>query len=161
MYFWLDTINIKSTFYGLIKIYVGYITTYFASEIIPLERMQNFLKNLYFSAPNTHTSVHVSGGRQQFLGNFQIGASPIKCQCCPHIKTSQLICIANQLTGFYMTATLALNQKLVNLFCIANQLTGFYMRATLALNGLMDDTLSLLLTLWNSLRTIIYISINL
>ena len=30
-------------------------------------------------------------------------------QCCPHIETSQLICTANQLTGFYMRATLALN----------------------------------------------------
>ena len=27
---------------------------------------------------------------------------PIKRQCCPHIETSQLICTANQLTGFYM-----------------------------------------------------------
>ena len=36
-------------------------------------------------------------------------AEPIKCQCCPHIETSQLICTANQLTGFYMWATLALN----------------------------------------------------
>ena len=34
---------------------------------------------------------------------------PIKCQCCPHMETSQLICCANQLTGFYMRATLALN----------------------------------------------------
>ena len=25
---------------------------------------------------------------------------PIKCHCCPHIETSQLICTANQLTGF-------------------------------------------------------------
>ena len=30
--------------------------------------------------------------------------SPIKCQCCPHIETT-----ANQLTGFYIRATLALN----------------------------------------------------
>ena len=34
---------------------------------------------------------------------------PLKCQCCPHIETSQWICCANQLTGFYMRATLALN----------------------------------------------------
>ena len=27
----------------------------------------------------------------------------------PHIETSQLICFANQLTGFYMRATLAFN----------------------------------------------------
>ena len=32
---------------------------------------------------------------------------PIKCQCCSHIETSQLICCANQLTGFYMRETLA------------------------------------------------------
>ena len=34
---------------------------------------------------------------------------PIKCHCCPHIETSQFICSANQLTGFYMRATLVLN----------------------------------------------------
>ena len=28
----------------------------------------------------------------------------IKCHCCPHIKTSQLICCSNQFTGFYMRA---------------------------------------------------------
>ena len=33
----------------------------------------------------------------------------MKCQCCSHIETSQLICTANQLTGFYMRATLAFN----------------------------------------------------
>ena len=32
----------------------------------------------------------------------------IKCQCCPQIETSQLICRENQLTGFYMRATRAL-----------------------------------------------------
>ena len=34
---------------------------------------------------------------------------PSKCQWCPHIETSQLIFCANQLTDFYMRATLALN----------------------------------------------------
>ena len=34
----------------------------------------------------------------------------IKRQCCPHKETSQLICCANQLTGFYMRATQALNE---------------------------------------------------
>ena len=33
---------------------------------------------------------------------------PIKWQCCLHTETTQLICYANQLTGFYMSATLAL-----------------------------------------------------
>ena len=32
-----------------------------------------------------------------------------KCQCYPHRETSQLICCANQLTSFYVTATLAFN----------------------------------------------------
>ena len=34
---------------------------------------------------------------------------PVKCQCCPHIETSQMIFTANQLTGFYMRATPAPN----------------------------------------------------
>ena len=34
---------------------------------------------------------------------------PIKYQYCPHIENSQLICKANQWTGFYMRATPALN----------------------------------------------------
>ena len=34
---------------------------------------------------------------------------PLKCQRCPHIDTSQLMCSANQLTGFYMRTTLALD----------------------------------------------------
>ena len=33
-----------------------------------------------------------------------------KCQCCSHIEISQLICTAIQLTGFYMSATLVLNE---------------------------------------------------
>ena len=44
--------------------------------------------------------------RIDYKGQFSY---PIKCQCCPHIETSQLICYLNQLTSFYMTATLAFN----------------------------------------------------
>ena len=33
----------------------------------------------------------------------------MKCQCWPHIETSLLICYGNQLTGFYMRATLPPN----------------------------------------------------
>ena len=43
-------------------------------------------------------------------------AEPIKCQCCPHIETSQFICTANKLTGFYMRATLTLNGLICLLF---------------------------------------------
>ena len=38
-----------------------------------------------------------------------ISVFTFKCHCCPHIETSQLICIANQLTDFCMRATLALS----------------------------------------------------
>ena len=38
-----------------------------------------------------------------------ISLCPINCQCCPHMETSQVICTANQLTGVYMRATLAIN----------------------------------------------------
>ena len=31
------------------------------------------------------------------------------CHCCPHTETSQLICCANHLTGFYKRAILAIN----------------------------------------------------
>ena len=34
----------------------------------------------------------------------------IKRQSCHHTETSQLICSANQFTGFYMMATLAFNE---------------------------------------------------
>ena len=34
---------------------------------------------------------------------------PITFQCCTDMETSQLICTASQLTGFYVGATLALN----------------------------------------------------
>ena len=41
---------------------------------------------------------------------------PIKCQCCPYIETSQLICTANELTGFYMRTRLALNGLILSQF---------------------------------------------
>ena len=43
----------------------------------------------------------------QLLRLMQV--QPIRCKCCPRIETSQLICCANQLTGFYMKKTMALN----------------------------------------------------
>ena len=41
--------------------------------------------------------------------NRKFDTLPIKCQCYPHVETSQLICTANQLNGFYMRATLTLS----------------------------------------------------
>ena len=46
---------------------------------------------------------------EQRLSYWRMRFWPIKCRCCPDIETSQLICCANQLTGFYTSATLALN----------------------------------------------------
>ena len=50
---------------------------------------------------------------------------PIKCKCCPHIETSQLVCCENQLTGFYMRAALAFNglRKVSKNFQITNALS--------------------------------------
>ena len=42
-------------------------------------------------------------------GQILLFSNPFKCKCCPHIETSQLICAANQLAGFYMRAKMALN----------------------------------------------------
>ena len=39
-----------------------------------------------------------------------LGNQLIKRQSCHHTETSQLICYANHLTGFYMMATLAFNE---------------------------------------------------
>ena len=45
----------------------------------------------------------------QTFHRFFPGHWHIKCQCCSHIETTQLLCFANPLTGFCMRATLALN----------------------------------------------------
>ena len=37
-------------------------------------------------------------------------------QFCPHIETSQLICCADQFTGFYMRAAVALNGLIKSFF---------------------------------------------
>ena len=43
------------------------------------------------------------------FGTFQL----IKRQSCHHVETNQLICIANQLPGFYMKATFAFNELML------------------------------------------------
>ena len=47
--------------------------------------------------------------------NIKFNTLPSKCQCYPHVETSQLICTANQLTGFYMRATLTINGLMITL----------------------------------------------
>ena len=59
----------------------------------------------------------------------------IKCQSCHHIETSHLICRANQLTGFYMMATLAFNELMLVL-CMVIQIQESY-----KFNNLDDGTL--------------------
>ena len=45
-----------------------------------------------------------------FVNSEQLSSnSSSVCPGYPHIETSQLICFANQMTGFYMRATLTLN----------------------------------------------------
>ena len=80
-------------------------------------RKNCFFRNAFFNFPSNITewsifnsdiyrpylqlSVLRSNLKKGFLAFFSL-IKPIKCQYCPHIETSQLICKANQLTGFYM-----------------------------------------------------------
>ena len=74
-----------------------------------------------FSLPIDWLShLHKIYDQQVFQVCIQLYYEPIKCHCCPHIETSQLICSANQLTRFYMRATLALNGLI--LFHLAHNL---------------------------------------
>ena len=67
--------------------------------------------------PVFHLSIRRKHQKTSFLmflsfsGDIEIEhrLKPINYQCCSHIETSQLIYTVNQLTGFYMRATLALN----------------------------------------------------
>ena len=63
--------------------------------------MLQFLKKLKLYrklVPETVRNIHII-----------IYISPLNASVCCHIETSQLICCANQLTGFYMRATLTFN----------------------------------------------------
>ena len=63
--------------------------------------------------------------KKNYSSSFPISAAkalydikPFNGQCSHYIETSQLICIANQLTGFYMMGTLAVKGLMIsdNLF---------------------------------------------
>ena len=70
------------------------------------------LKRMKFYSPCSRgslTKIKLITGEREWDVFAVLFDYPIKCQCCPRIETSQLICIANQLAGFYMRATLAFN----------------------------------------------------
>ena len=76
-----------------------------------LTMSQNFYKSklsLFHIFVDRISSVFYYVGKAMLL-IFDTFNQRIKCQCYLHIETSQLICIANQLTRVYMWATLALN----------------------------------------------------
>ena len=52
---------------------------------------------------------HKDVKKSTILNWVKSSRNPFKCQCFPHIETSQLICYANQLTSFYTRTTLAVN----------------------------------------------------
>ena len=70
------------------------------------EVLRNFIQfHLYYEANSSN------------LINVYSPYSPIslvKRQSCHHIETTQLICSANQLTGFYMMVTLAFNELILD-----------------------------------------------
>ena len=70
------------------------------------------LKRMKFYSPCSRgslTKIKLITGEREWYAFAVLFDYPIKCQCCPHTDPSQLIFIANQLAGFYMTATLAFN----------------------------------------------------
>ena len=44
------------------------------------------------------------------MNHLLLKVNPFNGQCSSHIETSQLICRANQLTGFYVRGTLAVKR---------------------------------------------------
>ena len=70
------------------------------------------MSNTVVPHPYSHSSAF-DPQSSAYLRTLVLGSrsiyKPIKCQCCRHIETSQLICIANQFAGFYVRATLAFN----------------------------------------------------
>ena len=69
--------------------------------------IKNYVK-IHWSWFKHQDLCHTNAEKRTNLGSI---LSPIKCQFSRHIETSQLICTANQLTGFNMRATLALNES--------------------------------------------------
>ena len=73
----------------------------FSCEFCEISKNTFFAEHLGTTASVDTQSWHMWIGRSSY-------SYAIKCLCFPHIETSQLICAANKLTGFYMKATLAL-----------------------------------------------------
>ena len=57
----------------------------------------------------------------------------MKCKCWPHIETSQLIYCANQLTDFYMRATLAISDWLTGFKSTKNLIFQAYLAINISL----------------------------
>ena len=67
--------------------------------------------NWYFKVPGiikTQILFNVLVIKIQILSLDRLNS--LNVSHCPHIETSQLICSANQLTGFYMRETLTFNE---------------------------------------------------
>ena len=72
-----------------------------AADCVKSVQIQSFFSSVFFHIW-TESLFSPDAGKYRPL-------SKIKCHCSPHIKTSPLIYCANQLTDFYMRATLVLN----------------------------------------------------
>ena len=66
-------------------------------------------RNLELIMLKVNKNEKLSGLKFETLSKFSVSPGVVKHQSCDHIKTSQLICSANQLTGFYMMTILACN----------------------------------------------------
>ena len=67
-------------------------------------------KELIWCTNDPNANIVAFCKRWKFTWRYFFPVSILKRQSCHHMETSQLICSANQLTDFYMMATLKLNE---------------------------------------------------
>ena len=89
-----------------IKIYLIFIFTILCGASTGLMKaFKAFIKP--FETPQRSMKIKLC---VNFFPSFAIGTGRVNKQCSRHIETSQLICSANPLTGFYMMGTLVVKR---------------------------------------------------
>ena len=77
------------------------------TPLLSMKKMAKYCPQCAFTRKMKHINSKVKYIGKKRSPNHRF--DQLKCHCCPHIETSQLICKAKQLSGFYMRATLTLN----------------------------------------------------
>ena len=105
----LDRASNNTSFTGSTWMYVHAIVSHHFKMFLhirgPFRTQSNIFDKVFcenseqFSAINRFCKKHHFRCLTKF--RMHICIYPIKCQSCPHIETSQLICCANQFNGFF------------------------------------------------------------